>query len=194
MHHTSHLSFQNLKEKAAQAVDIQGHDLNLPVTLYTDASKYAAGCVIFQKQSGVDVPILFDSFLFTQPQRNYGVYKRGLLAIVEFCRKYDYKDLVMVKNFDLGKFITDNKLDGAGVKRLLLADKQPEDIRAYDFPDGTLYAFKDLCTKNMILQDEMIAENKKLPGAGMMTPFETQMVQVSAGILRQVPRTTGKHY
>ena len=67
-----------------------GFDYRYPVRMFTDASKFAAGCCITQIQGGTEVPILFDSFTFTKPQRNYGVYKRELLAIVEFCRKFEY--------------------------------------------------------------------------------------------------------
>ena len=84
------ISFELIRQKAAETVEMFGLDYRLPVRLYSDASLYAAGCAVTQYQGKIEVPILYDSFTFTKPQRNYGVYKRELLAIVEFCRKYEY--------------------------------------------------------------------------------------------------------
>jgi hypothetical protein len=36
----------------------------------------------------IEVPILFDSFVFTKTQRQYSTYKRELCAIVKFACKY----------------------------------------------------------------------------------------------------------
>jgi hypothetical protein len=36
----------------------------------------------------IEVPILFDSFVFTKAQCQYSTYKRGLCAIVKFACKY----------------------------------------------------------------------------------------------------------
>ncbi|KAF4509430.1 hypothetical protein G6O67_003606 [Ophiocordyceps sinensis] len=56
--------------------------------LYTDASKFGAGCALLQHREEQDFPILYDSFLFTKTQRQYGTYKRELCALVEFCRRH----------------------------------------------------------------------------------------------------------
>lgn len=69
---------------------MHGWDFLYAIRLYSDASLFGAGCLITQVQNAAEVPILFDSFTFSKPQRNYSLYKRELLAIVEFCRKYDY--------------------------------------------------------------------------------------------------------
>ncbi|KAI1872008.1 uncharacterized protein JN550_004211 [Neoarthrinium moseri] len=81
-------SFSILKEKAADTVDMHGHDGELPVKAYSDASGYGAGFLVTQIQRDVPKPILYDSFLFTKTQRNYGTYKRELCAIVEFVRRH----------------------------------------------------------------------------------------------------------
>jgi RNase H-like domain found in reverse transcriptase len=36
----------------------------------------------------IEVPILFDLFVFTKTQCQYGTYKRELCTIIEFARKY----------------------------------------------------------------------------------------------------------
>lgn len=41
-------------------------------------------------QNGVQVPILYDSFLLLKHQRHYGTYKREFFGIVEFCRKHNH--------------------------------------------------------------------------------------------------------
>ena len=111
------LSFEILKTKCATRTAMHGIDLCLPIHIYTDASGFAAGCVVTQfhpatkadvplrkpstakQKSGkpsadeagdVEVPVLYDSITFTPTQRNYPTYKRELCAIVTFCTKYDY--------------------------------------------------------------------------------------------------------
>lgn len=69
---------------------IHGHVYSEPVDLFSDASGYAAGCVISQLQKGIQVPILYNSFLFNKGQRSYSTYKRELAIIVEFCRKHSH--------------------------------------------------------------------------------------------------------
>lgn len=76
--------FQLLKDKYSDVVDLNGWDFQYPVSLYSDASGYGASCLIMQLRDGdrgqEEVLILFDSFTFSEPQRNYGVYKKELLA------------------------------------------------------------------------------------------------------------------
>lgn len=112
------LSFELLQIKCATRTSMHGIDLNHVVHIYTDASGFAAGCAITQVRpnmslededpsgtisnrktpeakrasttTGIEVPVLYDSFTFTSSQRNYPTYKRELCAIVTFCKKYDY--------------------------------------------------------------------------------------------------------
>lgn len=81
-----------------------GIDFSRPVHLYTDASGFAAGCVVTQflppdradvpdKKSSnelVEVPVIYDSFAFTPSRAKYPTYKRELYAISEFAKEYDY--------------------------------------------------------------------------------------------------------
>jgi transposase InsO family protein len=99
------LSFELVRQKAAQVVDMHGWDYRSAVIMYSDASLYGAGCLITQKQGNKEVPILLDSFLFTKTQRNYGVYKRELMAIVEFSRKHEH----MLRGSDISTVWTDHK-------------------------------------------------------------------------------------
>jgi transposase InsO family protein len=101
LHHQ--VSFDLLREKCSQVVESYGFDFSKPARLYSDASGFGGGCCITQMRLNpkppdtasdksrtqlIEVPILFDSFVFTKPQRQYGTYKRELCAIVEFARKY----------------------------------------------------------------------------------------------------------
>ena len=79
------LSFELIRDKAAEVTDMHGHNFRLPVKMFSDPRKYGGGCLITQHLDKKDGPILFDSFLFTKTQRNYVTYKRELLTIVEFC-------------------------------------------------------------------------------------------------------------
>ena len=90
------LSFDLLKIKGASQSLLHGIDWDRELHMYTDASKFGAGCVVTQFQTAaeadtlVEVPILHDAFTFSKPERNYGTYKRELCAIIRFCQKYSY--------------------------------------------------------------------------------------------------------
>ncbi|POS83256.1 hypothetical protein EPUL_005456 [Erysiphe pulchra] len=86
------VSFEILREKCSTTVEIFGYEFDQPVNLYSDASKFAGGCCITQMRgsSSIEVATLYDSFIFSPTQINYGTYKRELCAIVEFCRKFEY--------------------------------------------------------------------------------------------------------
>lgn len=120
---TEQVSFQLLREKCGEAVEIHGWDFLKPVRLYSDASLYAAGCVITQMREGPDgklreVPIAYDGFTFTKSQRKYGTYKRELCGIVEFCRKYEHflrsaePGIVFTDRQPLTYFLRSSVLDG----------------------------------------------------------------------------------
>ena len=77
-----------------------GVNFSRPVRLYLDASNYTGGYCITQlrpdplpldSQSSeklIEVPILFDSFVFSSTQCNYRTYKKELYVIIEFYYKY----------------------------------------------------------------------------------------------------------
>jgi RNase H-like domain found in reverse transcriptase/Integrase zinc binding domain/Integrase core domain len=106
-------SFSILRDKCSRIVDAHGHDPKYGCYMHTDASGYAIGCYITQmqyqdgKDSGrkIEVPILYDSVLLKAPERNYGTYKRELLAIITFARKYTHMFLAEEQSV----FFTDHK-------------------------------------------------------------------------------------
>lgn len=106
------LAFQFLRDMSADQVELYGVDHRYPTQMYTDASKYGGGCVIVQRRPSptdpgrsVEYPILFDSMTFTKTQRNYGTYKRELLTMVEYARKYHYH----FQHQEKSTFFTDHK-------------------------------------------------------------------------------------
>ncbi len=98
------MSFELLKEKASTVVESHGWDWNAPVQVYTDASKYAGGCLIVQLRPLATAlaksptitppptkhPIVLDSFSFNKTEYNYSTFKRELYIIISFVRKYFY--------------------------------------------------------------------------------------------------------
>lgn len=99
------LALQLLKRLACTAIELFGWDPQHPVELFSDASGSGAGCNIAQLQDGVKVPIVFDSFTFSKAERNYDTYKRELLAIVRFCKKFRH----MLNNEEKSTVWTDHK-------------------------------------------------------------------------------------
>ena len=66
-----------------------------------DASGYAIGRVLFQKQEGKWKPIVFLSRTMQQVERNYEIYDKKLLAIVEALTKWRQYLLDTIKPFDV---------------------------------------------------------------------------------------------
>ena len=63
---------------------LQLPDLTKPFTIATDASKYASGGVLLQKDSnGEWHPCSYPSQSFAPAERNYNIYNRELLAIIQ---------------------------------------------------------------------------------------------------------------
>ena len=76
-------TFRRLKEIFISAPILQIPDKNLPFSIATDASLYATGAVLLQKdQNGNWLPCSFLSQSFNAAERNYQIYDRELLAIV----------------------------------------------------------------------------------------------------------------
>lgn len=84
------LAFQLIKNKAATAVALHGWDPALPCVAHIDASAFAGGLYVTQKQGDTVVPIMYDSFTFSKTERNYSTYKRELRAMVYFCTKHSH--------------------------------------------------------------------------------------------------------
>ena len=63
----------------------------LPVVLETDASEFALGTVISQRNPNGELhPIAFYSHKFTQAEENYEIYDKELLAIVDTMDRYSH--------------------------------------------------------------------------------------------------------
>lgn len=105
---TEQLSFELLREMCASSTEKWGFDPSKPVVIYTDASKFAIGCVVIQMHeingSPVPKPVLYDSSMLNKTQRSYGTYKRELLGIYTFAKKYSY-----MFSAHRGRLMTDHK-------------------------------------------------------------------------------------
>lgn len=89
------LSFELLKVRCSETVEMFGVDQNLPIQMYVDASMHSGGCYVSQIQDHeggkIERPILFDSMNFNPTQRSYGTYKRELL--VDWSRRPGFSGL-----------------------------------------------------------------------------------------------------
>ena len=83
-----------------------GWDPALPVDLYSDASNFAAGCYISQIQDEESRPLIYDLFTLLSAKQNYDTYRRKLVAIVKFTKKYSH----MLNVEHLSVVHTDHKL------------------------------------------------------------------------------------
>ena len=76
-------AFETLQMKFQEAPILQMPDPTKPFVLETDASKYASGAVFWQQDTNGDWhPCGYLSKSFTEMERNFKIYDRGLLAII----------------------------------------------------------------------------------------------------------------
>src|SRR5579859_4648065 len=83
-------AFEQLKMAFTTAPILRHFDPTLPTVLEADASDYALGAVISQRDptNGVLHPIAFHSRKFQPPEQNYEIYDKEMLAIVETMDHY----------------------------------------------------------------------------------------------------------
>ncbi|GAA5867358.1 hypothetical protein JCM5353_008820, partial [Sporobolomyces roseus] len=81
-------AFQSLKDAFEGEQILRHFDPSLPLELETDASDFALGAVLSQRQDGRLHPIAFLSRKFSPPELNYEVHDKELLAIVEACKAW----------------------------------------------------------------------------------------------------------
>ena len=78
-------AFNSLRTSFTTAPVLRHFDPSLPTVLEADASDYAVGAVISQRdpESGMLHPITFHSRKFNSAELNYEIYDKEMLAIVE---------------------------------------------------------------------------------------------------------------
>ena len=73
---THHATFLNLKEAIIQAPTLHYTDPNKKNIVYTDASNVACGTKLSQVHDGMEFPIAFLSYTFTETQRKWSTTKQ----------------------------------------------------------------------------------------------------------------------
>ena len=77
-------AFRTLQTTFTSAPILQHFQPDLPLTIEADASDYALGCILSQHSPSGDLhPVCFYSRKFTAAERNYPIYDKELLAVVE---------------------------------------------------------------------------------------------------------------
>ena len=75
-------AFQKLRDLITNGPVLAIPNFDDPLRLETDASAYAVGAILSQKQDNVWRPVAFLSKALSETQRNYEIYDRELLAIM----------------------------------------------------------------------------------------------------------------
>jgi hypothetical protein len=93
-------------------------DPALEVIIKTDASNFAIGCILFQKQNGRLHPVAFHSRKMEPVERNYDIHDKELLAVVEvfkhwrpYCHGARFPILVLTDHQNLRYFTTSKVLN-----------------------------------------------------------------------------------
>lgn len=81
-------AFNKLKELLTTAPILKQVDESQPFILRTDASNYAVGAVLLQKEGSDERPIEYASRLLTNAERNYNTTEREALAVVWALQKF----------------------------------------------------------------------------------------------------------
>jgi len=81
-------AFDTLKRAMVTEPILQRFDPERPVTIETDTSDYAIGAISSQPDdNGILHPVAYYSRKLKDPQRNYNIHDKELLAIVDARRK-----------------------------------------------------------------------------------------------------------
>ena len=82
-------AFQELKQAVQTEPVLLQPDQTKPFEVEIDASNYAIGAVLMQKDDKETLhPVAYFSKSLNSAQRNYDVYNRELLGLVETCRHF----------------------------------------------------------------------------------------------------------
>jgi len=83
-------AFETLKTAMVTEPILQHFDPEQPVTIETDASDYAIGAICSQPDdNGTLHPVAYYSQKLKDPEHNYDIHDKELLAIVDVLRKWD---------------------------------------------------------------------------------------------------------
>ena len=84
-------AFIKLKEMFLSAPVIQMPDTTKPFFITTNASLTATGGVLMQKNSNGDLhPCAYHSATFSPAERNYNIYDRELLAVIQALKEWHH--------------------------------------------------------------------------------------------------------
>lgn len=81
-------AFDQLKEVLCAAPVLQPPDPSLPYIVTCDASDYAVGAVLSQKNGSGEWAVAFESRKLTDAERNYATYEKEILSIVHALRTW----------------------------------------------------------------------------------------------------------
>ena len=113
-------AFESLKLKLTSTPILAFPCLKEPFILYTDASQFAMGAVLAQKQDGKERAIFYASKSLSKSQTKYSATRRELLALVTFTRHF--------RHYLLGQKFT--KVTDHSALQWLHSFKDPDGITA----------------------------------------------------------------
>jgi hypothetical protein len=115
---TQMVAFQQLKDAFTSTPILKHFDLSLQVTIETDASNFAIGCILSQKHNGRLHPVAFHSRKMEPAEKNYDIHDKELLALVEafkhrrpYCHGARFPILVFTDHQNLRYFTTSKVLN-----------------------------------------------------------------------------------
>ena len=142
-------------------------DFESEFTLYTDASNYALGVVLAQKQGDKEHVISYASHVMNQAERKYTISQKEALAVVFGCTKY--RKYLLGRHF---KLVTDHKaLQALQYKQNINCDRLERwaiFLSQYDYElvykQGKLHQNADALSRLIDTDDTIESEGKPKPG------------------------------
>jgi len=111
-------AFQELKQRFTMAPILAHFDATKPVIIKTDASDFALGAVLSQREEGHLHPVAFHSRKFQPAEINYEIHDKELLAIVDsfkhwrrYCERATHQIQVFSDHQNLEYFTTTKVLN-----------------------------------------------------------------------------------
>ena len=122
---TERAAFNKLKQALSEKTVLAIPDTSRPYIVRTDSSDYAIGATLSQDMDGVEKPIAFASYKFTDPQRKLSTIEKEAYAVIYALKKFDYlvfgREIVLYTDHDPLHYLTSSTPKSAKLTRWSLA-------------------------------------------------------------------------
>ncbi|GFW59129.1 retrovirus-related Pol polyprotein from transposon 17.6 [Trichonephila clavipes] len=164
-------AFQTLKNSLTTPPLLKQADGTKPYIIRTDASKYALGAVLLQREGSDEHPIEYASRLLTPAERNYSTTEREALAVVWALKKFrgyiEETEITVASDHQPLKWLLNLKSPTGRLARWAL-EIQSYNLKVHYIP-GKANVVADMLSRPVTQEEESFCEENNIMIADMPT-------------------------